>query len=358
MEKALNSKGKQILLFGTLTIIGLYFLFTSLSQASNFLIPLLTGIILALLMTPLSRKMEKSFLNRTASSLLNTFLLFLISLGFFYLVSMQVKTVVDEWPQIKETMTPKIENLKSFLFEHTSLEKSYLERSEDSASIPFLSNSSNPGQKAASFLNRALGALGDYLITFIYVFFLLNYRHKFKIFFMKLLPDKKRKDVKEVIEESAKVTQKYLVGKLILIGLLAVLYGIGLGVSGVNNFILVSLLSAVLSLIPYIGNMIGFGLAMIFGYLTTGDSTVLIGIIITFTLAQFVESYVLQPYVVGDQVDLHPLFVIISVIIGGILWGFMGMILAIPVLAIVNVVMGHIEPLKPLSYLFSKEDKD
>ena len=358
MEKIISSTGRQILLYGTLIILGLYFMFMGLANAKNFLIPLTTAIILALLMTPLSRKMERSFLNRTASSLINTFLIFLLSLGFFWLVSMQVKTVVDDWSQIKETMAPKIESVKNFLFEHTPLRKSDLQQSGEGSSIPFFSGSSNAGQKAATFLNKALGTLGDYLLTFIYIFFLLNYRHKFKKFFLLLFPDDKQKDVKKVIEKSAKVTQKYLIGKLILIGLLAVLYAIGLGVSGVNNFILVSLLSAILSLIPYIGNMIGFGLAMIFGYLTTGDPGVLIGIIITFTLAQFVESYVLQPYIVGDQVDLHPLFVILAVIIGGILWGIMGMILAIPVLAIVNVVLSHIGPTKPFAYLFSKEEKD
>lgn len=358
MENSLSSKGKQILLFGTLSILAVYFFFMGLAEAKNFLIPLTTAIILALLMTPLSRKMEKSFFNRTASSLVNTLIIFLFSLGFFALVSMQIKTVVNEWPQIKETMTPKIENLKTFLFEHTPLSKSSLEQSDEGVSLPFMSGPSNAGKKAATFLNRALGTLGDYLLTLIYFFFLLNYRHKFKIFFLKLFPDDSQKDVKGVIEKSAKVTQKYLVGKLILIGLLAVLYGIGLGISGVSNFILVSILSAILTLIPYIGNIIGFGLAMIFGYLTTGDPGVLIGIIVTFSLAQFFESYILQPYIVGDQVDLHPLFVILSVIIGGLVWGIMGMILAIPILAIVNVVMSHIRPLKPFAYLLSKEEKN
>ncbi len=358
MEKTFSSKGKQILFFGTLSILAIYFLFQGLFHAKGFLIPLTTALIFALLMMPLARKMEKSFINRTASSLLNTFIILLVSIGFMALVSMQVKTVVDDWPQITETMKPKIESLKGFLLEHTPLDQEDLKQSGEGSSVPFMGKNSNPGQKAASFLNQAVSFFGDYLLTFIYIFFILNYRHRFKDFLLLLFPDSKRKEVKKVIEDSAKVTQKYLVGKLILIGLLAVLYSIGLGISGVNNFILVSLISAILSIIPYIGNMIGMGLAIVFGYLTSGDSTVLIGIIITFTIAQFVESYILQPYVVGDQVDLHPLFVILAVIIGGMIWGILGMILAIPILAIFNVVFSHIPPLKPFAFLFSKEDDD
>lgn len=359
MEKILNSRGKQILFYGTLTVLGLYFLFLSLAKASGFLIPLTTAVILSLLMMPLSRKMEKTFINRAASSLINTFLILLASIGFFAIVSMQVKTVVDDWPKIKETMTPKIERVKAFLFEHTPLEEKDLERSDKSTGLPFMSENSNAGQKAATFLNKAMGFFGDYLLTFIYIFFLLNYRHRFKEFLLLLFPDSRRQEVKKVIENSAKVTRKYLVGKLILIGFLAVLYAIGLGISGVNNFILISILAAVLSLLPYVGNVVGFGLAMIFGYLVSGETAVLIGIIITFTVAQFVESYILEPYIVGDQVDLHPFFVILAVIIGGMVWGIAGMVLSIPILAIINVVFHNISPLKPFGFLLSQdEDED
>lgn len=297
-------------------------------------------------------------MSRTVSSLLSTIILLLASIGFLALVSMQVKTVVDDWSEIKETMQPKIEKVKGFLLEHTPVEKKDLKQSNQSSPIPFMGKNSNPGQKAANFLNKAFGFFGDYLITFIYIFFILAYRHRFKKFLILLFSDSRRQEVKKVIENSANVTQQYLIGKLILIGILAVLYAIGLGISGVNNFILVSLISAALSLIPYIGNIIGFGLAMIFGYLTSGDPTVLIGIILTFTVAQFVESYILEPYVVGDKVDLHPFFVILVVVIGGTIWGIMGMILAIPILAIFNVIFAHVAPLKPFAFLLSKNDKD
>ena len=357
MEKSLSSKGKQILIFGTLSILAIYFLFLGLSKASGFLIPVTTALILALLIMPLARKMEKP-LNRTASSLLSTIIILLASIGFLALVSMQVKTVVNDWSQIKKTMTPKIEKVKGFILEHTPLNQEDINQSGQGSSIPFMGKNINAGQKAANFLNQTLSFFGDFLITFIYIFFILNYRQRFKKFLLLLFPDSRRKEVKEVIENSARVTQKYLIGKLILIGILAVLYSIGLGISGVNNFILISIIAAALSLVPYIGNIIGFGLALVFGYLTSGDATVLIGITITFAVAQFVESYILEPYVVGDQVDLHPFFVILVVVIGGTVWGIMGMILAIPILAILNVIFAHISPLKPFAFLFSKDDKD
>jgi predicted PurR-regulated permease PerM len=124
--------------------------------------------------------------------------------------------------------------------------------------------------------------------------------------------------------------------------------------SGVENFILVAVIASLLTIIPWIGNIIGFAMAMVFGYLTSGDINVLWGIVITFTVSQFLESYVLQPYIVGDKVGLHPFFVILFVILGGAVWGLAGMVLAIPVMAMATVIFQNVEPLKPYGFLFSK----
>lgn len=350
------TKGKQILVYTTLAILAAYFLFMGLAKAKVFLAPMLTAVILALVVLPLSRKMERHNMKRSYASLLNTFFLFLISLGFLALLSLQVKSFVNDWPKIKETMRPKVEEFKTFVFEHTPLSKDEMEQSDKGSGMPYVGSDFNSGKRAVSFFRKSIGFMGTYLLTLIYIFFLLNYRHRFKVFLLRLFPDEKKGEVRGIIHKSAGVAQDYLAGKLILIGLLAVVYSIGLGISGVSNFILVSIIAALFTLIPYIGNIIGLAMAMAFGYLTTGETGVLIGVIITFTVSQFLESYVLQPYIVGDKVDLHPFFVIVSVIIGGALWGVIGMILAIPVMAILTVVLLHVPPLHPFGFLFSKKE--
>ena len=349
------TKGKQILFYSTLSVVGIYFLFLGLHEAKGFLAPFLTAIILALVVLPLSKKLERNLMKRSYASLINTFLLFLLSLGFLALVSLQVRSFISDWPKIKGTMAPKVEQFKDFVFDHTPLTKGDLERSDKGSTIPFVGPGSNRGEQAISFFSKSVGFIGTYLLTFIYIFFLLNYRKRFKLFLLKLFPEEKKQQVKEVIHKSAEVAQDYLLGKLILIGLLAVVYSIGLGISGVSNFILVSIIAALLTLIPYVGNIIGLSLAMAFGYLTSGEMGVLIGVLITFAVSQFLESYVLQPYVVGDKVDLHPFMVIVVVVLGGALWGGIGMILAIPVMAIIAVIFQNIPPLQAFGFLFSRK---
>ncbi len=345
---------RRILLNSVSVIIGIFFLVWGLVAAQGVLAPLITAIILALVVLPVAIWLEKH-LKRSFSSLLSTLLLFFISLGFVALVSYQTKVFVDSWPEIQETMEPKIEEWKTFVTDNTFLTESDLPTSD---SLSVIGGESGGSSQILSIFGRGTGFLGIYLLTIIYVFFMLNYRHRFRKFLLRLSSDEKDDDVNQIIQKSANVVQQYLVGKLILIGLLAIVYTIGLGVSGVSNFVLVSILAAIFTLIPYLGSIGGFVLAMAFGYLTSGEIGVLIGVVITFTVAQFFESYVLQPYVVGDKVDVHPFLVILAVIVGNALWGIIGMILAIPIMGIITIICLHVPALEPFGYLFSNKKAD
>ncbi len=347
-------ENKRILLYAVSIITGIFFLVWGLLEARSVLAPLITAIILALVILPMAIWMEK-LLNRGGASLISTFTLFVISLGFAVLLSYQIKIFVDSWPEIKETMEPKIAQWETFVTDNTFLKESDL---PTIGSLSSLGGESDEGTPLISIFGRGTGYLGTFLLTFIYVFFMLNYRHRFRTFLLRLFPDEKNDEVNQIVQESVNVVQQYLVGKLILIGLLAITYSVGLGITGVSNFILVSIMAALFTLIPYLGNIIGFVLALVFGYLTSGEIGVLIGVVITFTVAQFFESYVLQPYVVGQKVDVHPFFVILAVIVGNALWGIIGMILAIPVMGIITIVFLHVPALEPFGYLFSDKKAD
>lgn len=343
------SQNKKLLLYITATILSVYFLFLGLAKAKGFFAPLLTAIILSLVVLPLSHKLEK-FMKRPYAALINSILLFAISIGLMAIVSAQIRSFSNDWPKIKETMSPKIERVKNFALEHTPLDQEDIQEAKGESST----FGSGYKEQITTFISGLSGFIANYLLTFVYVFFLLNYRNIFKDFLLRVFPDEKRQDIKTMITKSVKVAPQYLIGKLLLMGLLAIIYSIGLGISGVNNYILVSVIAAVLTLIPYVGNILGFAMAVAFGFLTSGDTTVLIGIALTFTLTQFVESYVLQPYVVGERVDVHPLFVIVSVILGNMVWGVIGMILAIPIMGIITVILLNTQNLKPFGILLSK----
>src|SRR5690606_28014828 len=132
----------------------------------------------------------------------------------------------------------------------------------------------------------------------------------------------------------------------------------GLGISGVDNVVLISLLAALLSLIPHLGNIIGLGLAMAVGVASGGASGPLLGIVIVFCVSQVIETYILEPYVVGDQVDIHPFFIIVTVILANIIWGVMGMVLVVPLVGMLNVVLKNVDSLKVFEFLLGNGDDE
>lgn len=349
----MEGNGKA-LVYSVSMIVGIFFLVWGLLEAKSVLAPLITAIILALVILPVAQWFEKH-LKRGVSSLIATLALFMISLAFVALLSYQAKVFVDSWPEIADTMAPKIEQWKTFVTTNTFLTESDL---PTVSSISAVGDESGEDALFVSVFGHGSGYLTAYLLTFIYIFFILDYRHRFRTFLLRLFPDEKSNEVNDIVQESGNMVQRYLVGKLILIGLLATIYSIGLGITGVDNFILVSVIAALFSLVPYLGNIIGFALAMAFGYLTSGEVGVLMGIVVTFTVAQFFESYVLQPYVVGEKVDVHPFIVILAVILGNALWGIIGMILAVPVMAMITIVFLRVPGLEPFGYLFSNKESD
>lgn len=336
-----------------MAILGLFFAIWGLVETKLFLAPLVIAIVLSLIILPITKRFEK-VMSRGISSLLSTFVLLLISLIFAVLIIYQLKLFYDDWPKIQEAMAPKVAKLEDVSTQYLPMGKSF-ENLESKISSYLQSSFTSVLQRTQNMVSTMVGMLGNFFLTFIYIFFILRYRKMFKDFVMLIFPNSKSERVDSIIEESIKVAPNYLQGKLLMIGLLFVLYSIGLGISGVSYFILVSLLASTLTLIPYIGNIIAVCIALTLGFLTTGDSNVLMGIVITFTVSQFIENYVLEPYVVGDKVDLHPFFVILVVIASNFIWGILGMVIAVPVAGIITVICLNVPQLKPIGLLLSKQ---
>jgi predicted PurR-regulated permease PerM len=182
------------------------------------------------------------------------------------------------------------------------------------------------------------------------------YRDKFRKAILYFIPEQQRETGATILANFGKVSQQYLFGRFILILFLALFYGVGLSIVNIKYAFLISIIAAILSLIPYIGNIIGVIIALFMSLLTNGSMGAIIGVLIVFSIAQFIESYVLEPYVVGHQVELNPVVTIRGVVIGGMIWGIAGMIIAIPLMGIFKVIFDNVEFLNPLGYLLDEKD--
>ena len=147
--------------------------------------------------------------------------------------------------------------------------------------------------------------------------------------------------VRKLARESDEVLGGFLRGQLLVMLILGVLYGIGLWLVGLDLGILIGIVAGLLTFVPYLGpaSIVVFG--GIAALVQFGDWQHLAGVAVVFTVGQVIESYWLTPKLVGDRIGLHPMAVIFSVMAGGTLFGFLGMLLALPVAAVANVLLRY-----------------
>jgi len=362
----MDKKRQNFILITIGIVVGLYFLFYGLSKAQGFLVPLVLAILVAMLMLPVASKLESWGVSRGWASFFSDLIILLFIAGLVWVLSFQVKSVAEDWPKIKEQLKPKITKVEEFISDKFGISPQEQEK-KIKEQLPLMGSesekSSEPsgssaGGGAQSVVQQVIGAMGSTLLTFVYIFFFLLYRDKFKKSVLKFFPPEKTDEVMDVINHASKVAQQYLTGRFILILILAILYSIGLSITGIKYAILVSVLAAVLSLIPYIGNIIGVVLALAMALFTGGSTNALIGVIIVFSITQFIESYILEPFIVGRKVDLNPVMTIVVVVLGEAVWGLPGMIIAIPVLGIFKIIFDHIPVLRPVGYTLGEEGTD
>ena len=154
-----------------------------------------------------------------------------------------------------------------------------------------------------------------------------------------LVPRDHLPTVQRLARESDDVLGGFLRGQFMVMAALGVMYGLGLWLVGIKVGILIGVIGGLLSFVPYLGPASVVVMGSIAALVQGGGWPMLAGVAVVFTLAQLVESYLLTPKLVGERIGLHPMAVIFAVMAGGVLFGFLGMLLALPVAAVVNVLL-------------------
>ena len=329
---------KLLLIF--LIVAGLY-------GAKEFLIPLIIGGILATLFLPFSHWMEQRRIPKGLAAFfcLLTLLAFLTTL--FWLIGWQISALVADVTQIKEKSIETITKTQEYIFNHLGL--SVKQQTE-------LLNSEKP---SLTYIMQTTFGSFAYLFTtlilvFVYVFFLLYYRSHIKNFLLKLTAPPQRPEMEQVISSCTVVSQQYLLGLAKMIVCLWIMYGIGFSAIGVENALFFAVLCGLFEIVPFIGNITGTTLTVLVTALHGGNLTTLGGIVLTYGIVQLVQGWVLEPLILGGQVKINPLFTIIALVIGELIWGIPGIILAIPMTAIFKILCDHVEPLKPYGFLIGE----
>ncbi|MCR6495641.1 AI-2E family transporter [Thermomonas sp. S9] len=156
-----------------------------------------------------------------------------------------------------------------------------------------------------------------------------------------LIPRDHYATVRRLALEANEVLGGFLRGQLLVMLMLGILYALGLWLVGLKLGILIGVVAGLLTFVPYLGPAAIILFGGIAALVQFGDWQHLAGVGIVFGVGQVVESFLLTPVLVGDRIGLHPMVVIFAVMAGGTLFGFLGMLLALPVAAVINVLLRY-----------------
>lgn len=326
------------LLAGAVAVVWLLF------SLEAILMPFIAGMILAYLTDPLADRLERLGLSRVLSVcgvfLILTLLLVLALLVLIPLLLQQIRQFdqmipgIFTWvemtlaPQIREwtglDMAADIEAMQQALAEHWQDAGGYL--------APFLGQI---GRSSAAFLAWVTYVA---LIPVVGFYMLLDW-DRMLANLREMLPRRWEPDVVRLSRRCDEVLSAFLRGQLLVMLSLGIIYSLGLTLVGVRFGLLIGMVAGLASIVPFLGFILGITVALLVAFFQFGTWLGLLGVITVFATGQVLESTVLQPKLLGDRIGLHPVSVIFAVLAGGNLFGFTGVLLALPVAAVIMVLL-------------------
>ncbi|MFD1062961.1 AI-2E family transporter [Winogradskyella litorisediminis] len=312
----------------------------------SIIMPLFLSAILAILLDIPVKIMKKWGMPNWFAITLSILLMVVLFCLIIWLVGSQINYMSEDWPTIKEKATEKLNIFSEWA--NQSLHWDYKDYIESNKKLV-----QNAESFISSFLSSIMSLLSQSLIIFIYIILFLVQKQQFVTFSKKLFSNEQT--VTLLLNDVAKITKSYFIGKGKIMLFLFIIYYIGFTLGSVPYALFLALFAATFSIIPYVGNIIGGGVAIVLSYLYAGSTPALI-VIGVISATQLLESYVLTPWIIGDNINLNPFVTIFAIILFSALWGVVGAIIALPLIGILKVIFDYTKGMEAYAYMLKKED--
>ena len=302
------------------------------------IIPFAVAFIIAYLVNPLKVLLDK-YLNETVSSLFAVILFIICLLSLLILISPIIIKQTQNLLSILPSYMSKIQILIDQYSNQYSINKKINNFNFIEFLKPFTKNLISSSTILVDNSIQFFNSFFDIILVFILSFYMsLEFKY-IKIFFNNFQNQSNLKDLTVLIKQIDIVLSKFIRGQGMVCLILSVFYSFSLFFLGIEFGILLGLFAGMISFIPYIGVLLGGGLTLILGFFQFGFSFELLYLSLVFLFGQVLESYYLTPKFVGDAIGLNPIWVLFSLLTGAHLAGFVGVIISLPVAAILGVIM-------------------
>lgn len=305
--------------------------------------PFVTALLLAYISNPLIDQLQRLKLSRMQSVVLTFLLLTLVLAALAFLLLPMLLSQVDQLIQLipriygwlKEVAAPYLE--AQLGIELIELDWLQLGQQVDWGATGDIVRSLMVNLTTSSF--AVISLLGNLVLIPVVTFYLLRDWQSLLARVADLIPRYYVNAVTSVVRECHETLGAFLRGQLLVMLAQAVIYALGLTLVGLDLGLLIGILAGLASIVPYLGSIFGIGAGLAAAFFQFGDLFSLLLVIAVFAVGQTLEAIFLTPKLVGDRIGLHPVAVIFAVLAGGQLFGFVGVLLALPTTAVIMVLV-------------------
>jgi predicted PurR-regulated permease PerM len=329
-----------------------WLLFVAVSLALVFLLrdvllPFLIAGLIAYLGDPIADKLERIGVSRTGSAvivfLIFAFVFFIALLLLVPMIAAQIDLFMQVLPSyiswFQETVLPwfnaQLASKQGAEFEQ-GLQQALQQNWQKAGNLftALLANVTRSGL-------AVIGWFGSLVLIPVVAFYLLRDWDVLLAHIEDLLPRSQSEKARRIARECDEVLSAFLRGQLLIMLALGMIYSVGLWLLGLDLGLLIGMAAGLASVVPYLGAAVGITAALVAAVVQFHDWLPLLLVAAVFGFGQLVESLFLTPVLVGDKIGLHPVAVIFAVLAGGQLFGFIGILLALPVAAVMMVMLRH-----------------
>jgi len=316
--------------------------------AKLVLVTLLFSILLAFMLEPVVNLLEKIRLPRAAGAFLAVlFMLALMYAGSYFLYG-KAMSFVHELPKYSDRIRS---HLAHFRQQTTELEKTTKQvfPEDKNAKKPLPVQVENQGTQG--MVSEKVGAVTEVVLTLCFIpfltYFMLSWQEHARTKSVQLFRPENRSTAYVTLGHISAMMKSFIAGNFLIGLFIGVCSAVVFGFLGVPYFYFVGFISGFLSLVPYLGVAVAMLPPIAAGLGVMGDSRLLL-VAVTVVALHLLAMNVLYPKVLGKRLQLNPLVVTISLLIWGFIWGAMGLILAVPIMAAVKIVCDHVVSLRPI----------
>ncbi len=331
----------------TQVLLGLFIFFYILYIGKEILIPLVFALIIAILLNPVAKFLNRKGVGRVLSITISVLLLFIVVCGILFFIGSQVARFREALPELERKSMVLFEDVSLWVSQTFNIPKSQINEWVETRKQAGLEGA---GGMVSTTLVTLSGIFVTVLLVPVYIFLFLFYKPLLLDFCGRVFSSDKHRTLSEILGGTKAMIQSYLVGLLIEMLIMATLNSTVLLIVGVDYAIVLAVIGALLNLIPYIGGLIAISLPVLMAFIT-GTPMMALWVVIGYLIIQIIDNNFLVPMIVASKVKVNALVSIVVVLLWGALWGVAGMFLSIPLTAIFKVIFDRVKPLKPYGFL-------